>query len=436
MAKSVNSSKITTKKHLARLEKERVQRRYLIAGLAFVFLLVVGVIIYGILDEQYFKANRVVAQVGDQKITVKDFQPEVRFARYLLIRQYDQLAGNQILAQFYGQQIQQIQTDLSDPQTIGKRTLDQMINDLVVEQEAKKRGITVTDEELTKGLQEAFGFYASGTPTSAPTSTPFATATYNPTQLTWEPPTATPTLTPTLDPATPTVTPIPPTATATATPTGPTPTATVTPTPFPTSTPYTLEGYQTTYADFLAAAKSVGYDDAHLKAYIRIGLLREKVFKEITKDVPTEEEKIWARHILVATEDEAKQALDRLNKGEDFAKLATELSTDPGSKVKGGDLGWVGHGAFDPTFEAAAYALKIGEVSQPIKTQFGYHIIQLLGREVQPYTDSELQTKKQTAYNDWLTKAKDELKATTNDLWMQIVPSDPALTPVAPVSGQ
>ncbi len=436
MAKSPTSSQTHTKKHLARLQKERTQRRYLIAGVGFIMLMIIGVIVYGILDEQIFKANRVVAQVGDQKISVKDFQAEVHFARFLLVRQYEQYAGNPILSQFYGQQIQQLQTDLSDPQTVGKRTIDQMISDLVVEQEAQKRGITVSDEELTNGLQEAFGFYANGTPTTAPTGTPFVTATYSATQLTWEPVTLTPTSTSTPDPATPTVTPVPPTATATVTPTGPTPTATMTDTPFPTSTPYTIEGYQTTFDDFAAQAAAVGYDEAHLKAYIRRGLLRDKVFEAITADTPKQDEKVWARHILVATEDEANQVETRLKNGEDFAKVAAEVSTDPGSKDLGGDLGWFGHGVMDATFEAATYALQIGEISQPINTSFGYHIIQLLGREVQPLTDSELQTNKQNAYNDWLIQAKDDLKATTNDLWMSVVPSDPVLTPIVNASGQ
>ena len=74
--------------------------------------------------------------------------------------------------------------------------------------------------------------------------------------------------------------------------------------------------------------------------------------------------------------------------------------------------------------------------AQPVKTDFGYHVIQLLGREVQPLTESELGTLKQTAYDDWLVKAKEEKKAETFDLWTSIVPSDPVLTPIALPSTQ
>ena len=69
----------------------------------------------------------------------------------------------------------------------------------------------------------------------------------------------------------------------------------------------------------------------------------------------------------------------RLVKGEDFAVLAKELSNDPGSADKGGDLGYAAPGVYDPAFEEALYALKQGEVSAPVRTQFGWHLIKLLG---------------------------------------------------------
>jgi parvulin-like peptidyl-prolyl isomerase len=79
----------------------------------------------------------------------------------------------------------------------------------------------------------------------------------------------------------------------------------------------------------------------------------------------------------------AEEVLQRVRAGEDFAKLAKEFSTDPGSKEKGGDLGWFGAGSMVPEFEKAAFALKPGEVSELVETKFGYHIIKVDERKTE-----------------------------------------------------
>ncbi len=79
-------------------------------------------------------------------------------------------------------------------------------------------------------------------------------------------------------------------------------------------------------------------------------------------------------HILVKTEQEAKQVLEKLKKGEDFTKLAEQCSSCP-SKKQGGDLGSFGRGAMVRPFEQAAFALEKGQLSAPVKTEFGWHII-------------------------------------------------------------
>ena len=92
------------------------------------------------------------------------------------------------------------------------------------------------------------------------------------------------------------------------------------------------------------------------------------------------QEEVKARHILVADEEEAKKIAEQLKKGGDFDKIAKEKSTDKGSGAKGGDLGWFTKDKMVPEFADAAYKLKKGEVSAPVKSAFGWHIIKLEDR--------------------------------------------------------
>ncbi len=118
----------------------------------------------------------------------------------------------------------------------------------------------------------------------------------------------------------------------------------------------------------------------------------------------------------------------RLQAGEDFAELARELSTDTGSAVQGGDLGWFGKNAMVPEFETAAYALaNPGDfTTEPVASNFGYHIIQLLARRETPLTAEAFQQAKDVAFQAWLTKARDEeYTVETFDVWQTRVPTTP-----------
>jgi parvulin-like peptidyl-prolyl isomerase len=92
-------------------------------------------------------------------------------------------------------------------------------------------------------------------------------------------------------------------------------------------------------------------------------------------------EQVWAQLIIVDTEEEAMQVLDRLGKGEDWNKIAAEVSTDTNTSKNGGDLGWFARGVMVKEFEDAAFSLKVGAISRPVKTDFGYAIIRVLGHE-------------------------------------------------------
>ena len=164
----------------------------------------------------------------------------------------------------------------------------------------------------------------------------------------------------------------------------------------------------------------------------RNGLLRDKLKEVITADQPTTEEQVWARHILVKTEPEAKAIIELLKNGSDFAKLAKEYSTDTGSGAKGGDLGWFGKGTMVAEFENAAFSQPIGAIGDPVKTQYGYHIIQVLDRRELPLSASQLQQNKDTAFNDWLTTTQDQADIVNYDTWVNQIPPMPNFQNLTP----
>jgi peptidyl-prolyl cis-trans isomerase C len=101
----------------------------------------------------------------------------------------------------------------------------------------------------------------------------------------------------------------------------------------------------------------------------------KKVYEEASKQI-TGEQEVHARHILVETEDQAKAVEDELKKGADFAELAKKKSKDPGAS-DGGDLGFFTKDQMVPEFSTVAFALEPGKVSDPVKTQFGWHVIKV-----------------------------------------------------------
>jgi len=90
-------------------------------------------------------------------------------------------------------------------------------------------------------------------------------------------------------------------------------------------------------------------------------------------------DKIKCSHILVEKHSEAISLLERIRKGEKFGKLAKEFSLDSGSAKRDGSLGYFGRGKMVKEFEKSAFNLQTGQISEPVKTQYGYHIIKRLG---------------------------------------------------------
>ena len=114
----------------------------------------------------------------------------------------------------------------------------------------------------------------------------------------------------------------------------------------------------------------------------------KKVYAEATKQMG-EEKEVHARHILVEKEDEAKAILADLKKGGDFVAIAKEKSKDPGSKETGGDLGYFTKDQMVPEFADAAFKLDKGQLSDPIKTQFGWHVLKVEDKRNRPVPEFE-----------------------------------------------
>jgi peptidyl-prolyl cis-trans isomerase D len=428
-------TKIATKKHLARLERERRQTQlitYIAIGLV---VIIAGLIGYGILNDTVLKPLRPIVTVNGESVSVREFEVRVKVTRQSDIDQYMQYYQ---FAQMFGidtsstssisTTLQNLESSLSTPTTIGNQVLQDITNDLLIRQYAKANGIVVTAADLDKAIQDAFGYFPNGTPTATLTGTPFAYSTLSATQYALVTATLPPTLVPTgtLSPTqTPGLTGTPvPTATITLT-------STVTPIPSltPTSTPYTLTGFNGRYKDALTFYGKLGMTEADFrKIYFESNLYRTRVTNIITADVAHDQDMVWARHILVADEATAKSIRQQLIDGADFATLAAQSSLDTGSKSAGGDLGWFAKGAMLPEFETSAYSLKIGEISQPVQTSAGWHIIQVLGHEVRPLTDKEYQTAVANAMSAWLLKQRTAANIVIASDWTTNIPTTPSLT--------
>ncbi|GMB83756.1 peptidylprolyl isomerase [Shinella zoogloeoides] len=177
------------------------------------------------------------------------------------------------------------------------------------------------------------------------------------------------------------------------------------------------EGLQDT-ADFkqrLAYLTDRELHNAYFKKHVVDAVTPEEVKARYEKEIAAIEpqDEIRARHILVKTEEEAKAIIKDLDAGKDFVEIAKEKSTDP-NKSEGGDLGYFAKGRMVPEFEAAAFALEKGAYSkEPVKTQFGYHVIKVEDKRKQqpPALDQVEQQVRQLVMRDKYLELLEKAKA-------------------------
>jgi parvulin-like peptidyl-prolyl isomerase len=328
------------------------------------------------------------------------------------------------LAQYYQQIGQQVQQQRLG---VDQQTVDDMVEEKLVRGKAAELGITLSEDELNEAVRvriASLSGYLTETQATAIASTVVAaTATAE-------------TFTPTPEPAA--------TATLTVTQvTTATPPATLeipTPAPTPTRHLITQEEFSQGYADYLNSLKEeTGLSEAEYRQTVEAELLTNKVHEYFADQVPKEAEQVNASHIQTDTEEEAKAALERLDGGEDFALVASEVSTDTFTAESGGELGWFLkeelEGRYGTPAAEAVFLLQPGEYSQPISSLDGWHIFKVNERQVRPLEDYQLQTRQQQAYTDWLQEARSAEGIEV--LWEpSMAPPDPLLeTPANPPLG-
>lgn len=194
------------------------------------------------------------------------------------------------------------------------------------------------------------------------------------------------------------------------------------------------EELKTNYEEFLA---NTGIDEAYYQELLKQQLLIEKYDTQLRSEVEIADadvqafydanaasyEQVWARHILVETQEEADAIYERAVAGEDFATLAQENSIGP-SAENGGDLGYFSRGQMVPEFELAAFGLAAGEISVPVSTQFGWHVIKVEDRLDPSFEEYQDQIKTQLAGEE-ISKSISEVigaaKVTTYPIYNELL---------------
>lgn len=181
-------------------------------------------------------------------------------------------------------------------------------------------------------------------------------------------------------------------------------------------TPNQEQARQTATANF-EAYKDAIFDRTHLSRsdYIRLivkpAIARERINQQLTGSAGQSAEQVQASHILVDTKDLADSIYQQVtHEGADFAQIAKDQSVDSGTAPNGGDLGWFTKGQMVDAFEEAAFNTPPGQISQPVQTEFGWHIIKVVDHvSDRAMTDEQINQVKTAATDDWLAGRKAEL---------------------------
>lgn len=427
----------TQKRRVPRREIQARRQRMVRWGVAAAGLLTLVILAGGLIYEYVVKPNQTLATVGAATISRQDYW------KSRAIDLYEQAQQFQDFAQFVGpdqqgQYLALAQQSLAQlPSVWGSTDVDptslgQMVDDQLYLQGMDDLGLEMTEEEIRTFALNRFA--PPGAPLIAPSPTATLTAeraamaTSTAASLFATPLTSPVAATPVA--ATP-VTAMPIASTpGMATPAPGTPAATplesVPPaTPDPAQARATAEAGLAQFADEVFPLARLSQED-YERLVAAPALARQKVGAALAATVGQSAPQVRAAHMLLTTREEAEAARVRVTEGgEDFATVARELSTDEGTAANGGELGWFTREEMVAPFAEAAFALEPDEISEPVETEFGWHVIQVTERDPErPLTDLQINRLQQAAEERWLEEQRAALTVTST------LPPTP--TPFAP----
>lgn len=371
-----------TRKQISRREQEALWEKRIIAIAAAVVVLIVGVLIFGVVNEQVLKPNTTVAQVGDVKIKASEFQARVRYQRAQIraqIAQYQnilaQIDPNDEQMQSLYQQFQATMSSLENqlkPELatlLGGNVLNQMVEEELVRQEAKARGLSVSADEVQKNIEQMMGYDRTAVytdTTNLPSGVLTSEAEFN-------------------------------------------------------------EVYKNFKQNWLDANK---LSEKAFRAMVEAELLRTQLQEALGADLEKTADQVLVTFFRLPDEASAKALYDRFQKGESAEDLVKALQEDENDETFAyATTEWqpVGYysGQFGADLEKVIFNTPVNKLSQPQPAPGGgYLLFYINGHEIRELSESVLKSKIQARYDEWLEQARTE-RSQLFEVWQTLVPTTP-----------
>lgn len=398
----------------SRRDREQQNTRMLAATLGIVAVLTVISLVGGLTYENILKPNAVLAEVGDEEITRRDYWKYQTVQLYQQANEYEafaaQVDGSQ-RTQFlsFASSFRAQADDVWGSTDVSETTLTQMVEDRLYLRAARELDLDLSDQAVESFTLQQFA------PEGAELVTPYPEPTMIPERAAW----ATATAESAALAGTPGATPVEDSFQPVATPEA-------------SGTPMDQHEAVSEANNEFAMFQEEVFDDAHMslddfyELVARPELARELVTSAVSSDVPQTADQVSASHILVSTEDLARELYERARGGADFAQLARTNSTDQLTAATGGELGWFTFDQMVEPFSEAAFSLEPGSIGEPVQTQFGWHVIKVEDAEAnRPLTDLQYQQAQERAVQAYITEIRE---STDIDSDSDVVPT-PSPTP-------